>query len=303
MIQYQANNGANQKWRFTSVGSGYVKIVAQHSGKVLANHNGTNGSDCYQYDYYTGGAKDWKVECLSNGYFKITHRLKGKVLDVGKSSTANEADIDVADWNGGDSQQWQIVETTCPSQTYNSVTSETNSISGYAEYQRNTIGFANNQGFRSDFFTAEKRNNQTGLFETLAIRNTTNQTDDLQYMTFQDNKPDEGDNTYRVKTTYLSGDEGYSQIIKVNSKQVYDFAVFPNPANEEAWIDLTSCEGKQVTLVLSDLAGKTIHQEVIQNVTSAPYRLDLADLQTGLYLIKVQAQGKRVMMRKLQVTK
>lgn len=303
VIQYQTNGGANQKWRFTSVGNGYVKIVAQHSGKVLANHSGKNGSECYQYDYFTGGAKDWEVECLANGYFKITHRLQGRVLDVEKASTANEAEIEVKDWTGGDSQQWQIVETTCPSTTYNLSSNTVTDITGHAEAARNVIGFATNQGFRSDYFTAEKFNTTTSNFEDLAIVNNTNQTDDVQYHTFLDNQPNDGENIYRVKTTYISGDEAYSAIIKLNNKQATDFTIYPNPASEEAWIDLKSFEGKQVTLVISDLVGKAISQEVIGKATTAPHRLDVAELPTGLYLVKVQAQGKRILMRKLQVTK
>ena len=177
-------------------------------------------------------------------------------------------------------------------------------ITAYAEYERNAIPFVSNQGAETESWIAEKRNNVTGEFEKLDVRKTEEPSKEaLQYHTFYDVTPAEGDNFYRVKLTYRNGNVAYTDVKKVNNPKTDDFTVYPNPANEEAWIDLKSFEGRQVTLVLSDMAGKTLHQQVIEKASSAPVQLDINHLQTGMYLVKIQAQGKRVMMRKIQIAR
>ena len=179
----------------------------------------------------------------------------------------------------------------------------TSEITAHVEHEHNVITFVSNQGTNTGIWTIEKRNEVTGTFEKLEIRNNAQLKNALQYHTFYDKDASEGENFYRIKLTYLNGDVAYSAIKGVTNKKLNDFIVYPNPAIDEAWIDLKSFEGRQVTLVLSDMAGKPVQQQVIQTATSAPYRLDIAHLPTGLYLIKIQAQGRRVLMRKIQVTK
>ena len=305
IIQWNANNGANQKWRFISVGSGYVKIVAQNSGKEVACHRTTNNSLVYQYDYAPGGAKDWKIECVNNsGYYKITHRLSGKVLDVKNGSSTDGQNIVISNFNANNnSQLWQIVEVTCPTQTYNLASSTIFDINGQAEFDRNRISFTTNQGFRTDFFTVEKQEKVSGQFEPLEILNNKQADNNAQYNTVYDNSPYQGDNFYRVKMTYLSGDFDYSAIQKIVNTQKADFVIFPNPASNEAWIDLKSFEGRTIDILMSDVAGKVLRYEKIDKATAAPYRLDLTDIQSGSYLLTIQTKGKRAVVGKLSILK
>ena len=85
--------------------------------------------------------------------------------------------------------------------------------------------------------------------------------------------------------------------------QANDFTVYPNPAQENVWVDLISYEGQEVTLVVSDVSGKTIQQQVIKNVNAAPYNLNMKPLPGGLYFIKLQAKDNQIVTKKLQVTK
>jgi hypothetical protein len=41
----------------------------------------------------------------------------------------------------------------------------------------------------------------------------------------------------------------------------------------------------------------------VEKATTAPFRLDFGDVATGSYMIRVQAQGKKEVMRKLQIVK
>ncbi len=90
---------------------------------------------------------------------------------------------------------------------------------------------------------------------------------------------------------------------KGNDKNSIDFIVYPNPAQNEAWLNLKSVEGLDVNILVLDMTGKVVQRKSIQQVTPVPYRLDMADMPTGLYLIKLQTEGKQPVIRKLQVTK
>ena len=310
IIQNASNGSNNQKWRFIFVGrGGNVKIVAQHCGKAVSNSGATHNSPVYQSRYTSRGYEDWKLECLGNCFYKIINGRSDKVLDVQNASMLNSAQIVIKNWDGSNSQQWQIVEVACPNKKRdhddddNLLVNQVANINGHAEAQRNVIGFTTNQGFRMDYLTVEKMNLRTGNFEPMAIINNTLNTDELQYQSFYDNAPEKGDNFYRIKQTDLNGDITYSSVQMIKYEKGDNIHIYPNPAIDEVWIDLKPFEGREVTLVLSDLGGKTIQQEIVQTASSTSFRLDLANIPTGLYLIKIHAQGKRVLMKKVQVTK
>jgi GEVED domain/Secretion system C-terminal sorting domain/CARDB len=80
----------------------------------------------------------------------------------------------------------------------------------------------------------------------------------------------------------------------------YDFNIFPNPATKEAFLDLKDFEKERVEISISDVAGKVILNQVIENATVAPHHLNTAFLKNGTYFIEIQSVGKRV-TRKLRV--
>lgn len=175
-------------------------------------------------------------------------------------------------------------------------------IDAVAEFRRNRIQFVTNQGFRTDYFEVEKQSVATGNFERLELLNNNQADVAMQMHTVYDLQPNEKSH-YRVKTTHLNGDIDYSAIQTVKRTTVAAFTILPNPAIDEAFIDLKIFENQFVTLTISDLSGKNLMTENIKSATAAQHRLDVSALQTGLYFVKVQAQGKREVTQKLQVTK
>ena len=173
-------------------------------------------------------------------------------------------------------------------------------VNAAAEPSRNRIQFMTNQGYRTDYFELEKQNVATGKFEKLALLNNTQIDNSVQIHTVYDAKPEE-ESHYRVKTIYNRGDFEYSAIQTVKRLASATVTVFPNPATEEVFIDLKAFENRAVTLTISDVSGKNLITEQVKSATAAPHRLDVSALQTGLYFVKIQAQGKREVMQKLQV--
>jgi hypothetical protein len=94
-------------------GSGYYRIVARHSSKVLAvlGASTANSGDVVQWTYGGATANDeWQLVDLGTGYSRVVNRHSGKVLNVAGVSTANGANVDQWSWANVNQQQWQITD-------------------------------------------------------------------------------------------------------------------------------------------------------------------------------------------------
>ncbi|KUL27894.1 RICIN domain-containing protein [Actinoplanes awajinensis] len=105
--QYTWNGGANQKWAFEDVGSGYVRVVNQFSGKCLdvASASTADGANVVQYTCGTGTNQQWSW-VATGSYWTLVARHSGKCLDVVAAGTADGTDISQYTCNGGTNQQW-----------------------------------------------------------------------------------------------------------------------------------------------------------------------------------------------------
>ena len=94
-------------------GSGYYRIVARHSSKVLAvaGASTANAGDVVQWTYGGATANDeWQIVDLGTGYSRIVNRHSGKVLNVAGASTVNGGNVDQWSWANVNQQQWQITD-------------------------------------------------------------------------------------------------------------------------------------------------------------------------------------------------
>ena len=78
-------------------------------------------------------------------------------------------------------------------------------------------------------------------------------------------------------------------------------ALFPNPASQEVWVDLSSLKGKAAVVQLVDLRGTLIQKMTISGTGSELVRLGLDQLANGMYFVRVQADGEPVQTVKLVV--
>ena len=174
-------------------------------------------------------------------------------------------------------------------------------VEANAVLNRSRIDFISNQGLVLDYFTVQKFDNTASNFEDMDIINNDQIDDNLQYHTVYDAAPEEGDNFYRIKLTYLTGAVDYSPTQKVTFKNTLLPRVFPNPTSDEALIDMKNYAGKTVELVVSNVAGDPIRREKINQIGANPYTLNVSKFPNGTYFISLRAQGKREVSLKLQV--
>ena len=82
-----------------------------------------------------------------------------------------------------------------------------------------------------------------------------------------------------------------------------DFALFPNPARTEAFIDLSKVKGEKVELVLYNQFGQAVMQQIIEEVAEQGITLDLSATQNGLYVLKIKSKNRKAVAKKLLVSR
>ena len=75
--------------------------------------------------------------------------------------------------------------------------------------------------------------------------------------------------------------------------------VFPNPAGNEAWIDLGQIDDQKVSTQIFNNLGKLIHQIPASQRVEGTIQLNLEDWEAGLYLIKIQIGEEQVITKRL----
>ena len=257
----------NQNVSMTGVNfSNPASVIVKDKVTVNANTDVNVGSP--KVTFYLGDSnKDNESFKVNGDNTRVTANImlpKGKLTVDGGGSTASSTImtgwyiIEKLDAKGNYTY-WNKYDCSMPI-ILSSSEKVTAAVRVHTEYERNVLSFVTNQGLKTDYWTAEKMNNTTGNFEKLAIQNNVKSKEAMQYLTFYDYAPNVGDNFYRIKLTYTNQMEAYSAVVKLNNPKTIDFTIYPNPADEEAWIDLKSFEGRQITLVLSDILGKTMQQ-------------------------------------------
>ena len=152
-----------------------------------------------------------------------------------------------------------------------------------------------------DYYQLEKLDEQ-GEFKTLSIVNDNN-TASLRYFSFIDDKLREGENYYRIQTIFADNTPPqYSAVLKINYLKPENYSIFPNPAHDFTFIDLSQGYGNPVSIRIFSIIGKELFQEKIELAPSTPYRINLSQFETGQYLIRVDMKGKRPVTRKFVVS-
>jgi Bacterial Ig domain/Secretion system C-terminal sorting domain len=174
-------------------------------------------------------------------------------------------------------------------------------LSAKAELRHVQLGWANNTGNKTDYFTVEKLSNLSGNFEPLTWVNATH-SDKMEYYTVKDEQPTEGDNTYRVNVTTYDGTKKVSNVSTIKYSNVYDFRTFPNPANSSVSVDLTNYKNQATEVYLYNYLGQVSQVIKSENVTNTIVEFDVTKEPVGQYSIRVASKGKRDVIKPLVIT-
>lgn len=95
---------------------------------------------------------------------------------------------------------------------------------------------------------------------------------------------------------------GRSRIIN-SQKQPITTAVYPNPASDQAFVNLSEYAGKEVSLSIIDNVGSLVHQIKQLQPTTEPQALPVHLLETGIYYLTIHSDGELPVTKKLIINK
>jgi hypothetical protein len=103
---------------------------------------------------------------------------------------------------------------------------------------------------------------------------------------------------FKVLTTFLNGKMEFSDSVYLSplglqgATAVKEIAVYPNPVNDVATIDLTQLTGSSFDLKIFNLYGQIVYAQT--SVEAGSIRIDRRNLQSGLFFFQVLSENKTI---------
>ena len=111
---------------------------------------------------------------------------------------------------------------------------------------------------------------------------------------FTDRLPLPGENRYRVRIIDDNGVETYSDVISVLAPLQWRFEVYPNPANEQLYLELFSRQQLRDEFTIVDALGRTVHSQRVDAAAESVFKaeIDLKGLAPGVYFARYGREVK-----------
>ncbi len=166
-----------------------------------------------------------------------------------------------------------------------------------------TVEWLTNTGYMNDSYVIEK-STDGNIFEAMDEVSNKDNSDDLAYYKGVDAQPVLGANYYRVKQIYVDGSFDYSDVQLVNfNLDLQTLSVFPNPAREELFVSLKAHAGQTANLQIINNFGQVVRQLEIDEIPTEAIRLDLGDVQNGMYHLSIRVDKSNIITKKVLVNR
>lgn len=176
-------------------------------------------------------------------------------------------------------------------------------VKAYKESVTSKITWLNNTGEFNSHFVVERVNNVSAEFEVLDIVQNRGIANILTDYIFTDKEPQEGENHYRIRLILKDGSERLSDVMTLDFGKLNELRIFPNPTDEIFQIDVKPFQNRQITIYIYNAFGQEVYRENIEKATNVPIRIESAKLPSGIYTVRVAAEGKRAISQQLIITK
>jgi hypothetical protein len=90
---------------------------------------------------------------------------------------------------------------------------------------------------------------------------------------------------------------------ETDPNSITDFSIYPQPAGEEATIDLSPMKDKEVEIVLLNSYGRIVKRIDLGTIVEPLVKIDLSQISNGYYLMQINAKGQRSKVKKLVVAR
>jgi hypothetical protein len=129
-------------------------------------------------------------------------------------------------------------------------------------------------------------------WELIGFVNGNDNSNDINKYTFIDNKPNNGDNYYKLKQIDFSGRWEYSNTVNIYWKSdENNYSFYPNPSFGNLFIDLDANSNTFYSFEIFDTNGKFVGKEIVSGkLTGDTYRIQ-TKLTRGVYFIHINERN------------
>ena len=108
----------------------------------------------------------------------------------------------------------------------------------------------------------------------------------------------------RVSEISVESEEEFDRTrLATESEYLGQFEVFPNPANNEVFVGLNVFAGRAAQISIMNTLGQLLEVRNIDALPQGKIRMDLSNLTTGVYFIRMEVEGEQEMTKRLVVNK
>ncbi|MEL6923546.1 MAG: T9SS type A sorting domain-containing protein, partial [Bacteroidota bacterium] len=174
-------------------------------------------------------------------------------------------------------------------------------LQGNKEGRQARLNWTTNTEFKNDYFVIE-RSADGQQYEVIGEVDSREATEHLREYSWIDPQPMEGENLYRIRQVFHSGQSTLTNKVMLAFDELIPLNLYPNPATEFTWLDLSRYAGQPVRLTIVNTLGVAVQTIEIDEADEAPLRLDLSRYSNGAYTVFIQSDEKPV-SRKLIISR
>ena len=161
--------------------------------------------------------------------------------------------------------------------------------------------WVNNNAFKNDYFEVQ-RSDEKGVFRTLEVINEQYFDAQLHTYRFTDTQMAEGDNLYRIKASYKTGENVYSEIKTIQFVSFTDAVVFPNPTSNKIYISLKRDVNQSVNILIYNQLGISVKELEHSHTSDLPIEMSVEGLPNGMYFMRITSVGKKDIVKKIFIS-
>ena len=234
---------------------------------------GQNGNITNAYDSF--GASGWFTITVASGN-----------INIGVGPDGQNGDININLWNSACSRA-----------------AEFTNFNAFEENRSVELEWITNRTYRSDVYVIEKSINGED-FEVLSTINNDAFSIEATYFKQVDNNPVLGDNYYRLKQVFDDGSFEYSSIRTIKfGIDLNAIDAFPNPAQNELYLNLQEFAGQKANIIMSNQYGVILEDMQFDELPSDLVKIDLSTYTNGLYIMRTKIDKTKFITKKIIVNK
>jgi len=176
------------------------------------------------------------------------------------------------------------------------------SFDGENHENYNLLEWSTASELNNDYFLLQRSIDGTN-FEELATINGNGNSSSLLNYNYQHNNPNELE-YYRLKQVDFNGDFEYSKIIAINSKKDISINIYPNPATNNLFFNLSKSQNDSYTISYTNILGAVFDEQINISEGKSIYQApQFKHLNSGIYFIQITNQAGKIIKTEKVVKK